>query len=474
MSAVSVANKQKTSKAASQAAHEEKQKHRRMRQTRRTRPEPAEQKEKFSWKNLFTLAKGSDPWITAVTVILIVFGMIMVISTKQGTTIGDTGGFLIEVIKQLMFLIVAWEFGVVYLSRHYPYGLFNYKSMQNILIAIYTIVLVLVALVGTEAGGSKAWLRLFGGLTIQPSEFGKPLLIILLASAARFAGMKKKAKSGEPVSFFRMFSRPLILMGISIIFIGGLQKDFGSLIITLGIGLVGLLVTSDENIEKWQRIILISFLVILIILIIGIYFSDIFVRLFSDTPLLRHIAIRIENMQDPYANIHSQGYQPANALYSLADSGIFGKGLGNSVRKYGFLTQAESDYILAIVVEETGIIGLGLISICYAILLWRLAHWALAARKPYDKVLFSCSAAYFMLHFFINVGGVSTLIPMTGVPLLMISAGGSALISACMVIGICQNRIARLVHDEKLRLAQKETLRERIEESDEDLVYEDS
>lgn len=423
---------------------------------------------KFSFRSFFTPVPHCDPWLTWTTIVLMGFGLVMVLSSKLGTTMGSTAAYVLEVIKQLVFVIGAWELGVVGLSRLFPYKLMNNSHIQNLSILIYTGLLVATALIGIEAGGSKAWLGV-GGMTIQPSEFGKVLLIVLLASSGRLAG----SSHAESESFLQMFRRPLLMIAISILFVGGLQKDFGSLIITLGIALVGILVTTDPHISKWQRGILLAVIIILIVLFIGVYFSDIFVKLFSDTPLLRHIATRIENMKNPYADIHSAGYQPANALYSLADAGLFGRGLGSSVRKYGFLTQAESDYILAIVIEETGLIGLLIITIGYGILLWRLSYWALAARKPYDKILFSCACAYFMLHFFINVGGVATLIPMTGVPLLLISAGGTALISAGMVIGICQNRISKIASEDGEHERRRQSFKKRMRETTSDLDFED-
>ncbi|MDE5757067.1 MAG: FtsW/RodA/SpoVE family cell cycle protein, partial [Allobaculum sp.] len=214
----------------------------------------------------------------------------------------------------------------------------------------------------------------------------------------------------------------------------------------LGIGIIGLLIIPYPPLRKVQRRLFWIVVGGIAIVIVGVYFSESFIELFSNVSLVQHIATRIQNMRNPYLSIHDIGYQPANALYAIADAGIFGRGLGNSVRKYGFLTQAESDYILSIVIEETGILGFGLIIIGYGILIWRFIHWALKSNRTSDKVLLTCAASYFMLHFFINVGGVSMLIPMTGVPLLMISAGGSALLSVCFCVGLTQSRISEIRH----------------------------
>ncbi|MEY8309009.1 FtsW/RodA/SpoVE family cell cycle protein [Erysipelotrichaceae bacterium 51-3] len=380
---------------------------------------------------------GTDKSITLAMVCLMIFGSAMVISTNLGTTVGHVRDMYIGIIRQGMFCVLGW-FVYCFLSWVFNYRRVN-RILQWILVGAYFVVLVYTAIAGIDVNGSKAWISL-GLATVQPSEFGKPLLILMLALSIH--NMKELPK--EKQTFWHVFTIPLVLLLFSVVFVGGLQKDFGSLIITLGIGFVGIMVPSYKNLKGWQHWLLLFFLVMVILFVVGVYVTDWFTEWFSDVPLLRHIAVRIANMKNPYLSIHDEGYQPANALYGIADGGLFGQGFGSSVRKYGFLTQAESDYILAIVIEETGIIGLGVIVALYGLLVWRLLYWALHVKEGADKVLFTCTAAYFMLHFIINVGGVSTLLPMTGVPLLLISAGGSSLMAVCIALGIAQARIVAI------------------------------
>ena len=96
------------------------------------------------------------------------------------------------------------------------------------------------------------------------------------------------------------------------------------------------------------------------------------------------------------------------------------------------------------VVEETGLIGFGLIVALYGVILWQLFRYSLKARDPADKVLFCGTASYILLHFIANVGGVITMIPMTGVPLLFISGGGTSLMSICAALGICQSQVMKI------------------------------
>lgn len=380
------------------------------------------------------LKAGSDPWISAVTFCLILFGSVMVISTNQGTTVGSTTSLIAQIIKQAAFAIIAWAC-IVFLSRFFSWKLFVKARMP--LFVIYLALLLATAAFGTNINGSKAWLYL-GGVSIQPSELGKPLMICYLACSLYMA--RKKPELRE--SFIKMFAWPLALCVVSCIFLPILQKDIGSWIITMGIAIIGMLIPAYPSLRKTQTVIVAILAVGVIGVVYFVYFSGDLIESLSSISGLSHVVDRIENMRNPYLDILDAGYQPANGLYAIAEGGLFGKGLGQSVRKYGFLTQAESDYILAIVIEETGLLGFGGITLGYGILCWRLFYHALKSKNTANKTLYICSASYLLLHYFINVGGVSTLIPMTGVPLLLISAGGSSLIAVCIILGVCQNRIA--------------------------------
>ena len=424
------------------------------------RAKSAGKKKKFSFIEMFFHPNPySDNWITGSVLTLVVFGFAMVLSTKLGTVYGALGPLISEMLKQVMFIVAGVVLGLNFLSNWDYRKKLDGRSgqfWQWSLVVIYTFVLLLTAVIGIEINGSKAWLPIGSLFTLQPSEFGKVLLILLYSLAARSYHRQKrlfqKGLAENPDNhFWAIYQVPVTLTCISAFCLLILQKDIGSLLITLCIAIIGLLTPGFRKMVKTQRIIILVLLFLALVLFVGVYCTDWLAKLFADLPIFRHIAVRIEKMKNPYLDIHGDGYQPANALYGIADAGWFGKGFGSSVRKYGFLTQAESDYILAIVIEETGLLGLGLICVGYGILIYRLVYWAMRAGNVSDKVLLTCSAGYFMLHFIINIGGVSTMIPMTGVPLLLISAGGSALMSSCFVIGLCQNSISHIREKEALR-----------------------
>ena len=173
-------------------------------------------------------------------------------------------------------------------------------------------------------------------------------------------------------------------------------------------------------------------------------FTDIGTQILAKIPFLSHVATRIQNMTNPFLDIYNEGYQPANSLYGIGSSNFFGRGIGNSMRKFGYLTQAENDYILAVIIEECGIFGLVIIVGFYAVIISRLFHYAFKTNELTYKVILVGIATYISMHFILNVGGVACLIPFTGVPLLFISNGGSSLFAVCLSIGIAQSCIRRI------------------------------
>ena len=133
----------------------------------------------------------------------------------------------------------------------------------------------------------------------------------------------------------------------------------------------------------------------------------------------------------------------ANALIAITNGGIFGTGLGNSIQKYGYVPEVHNDFITSVIFEELGLFGLALIMVPYAIIVFKLISYASKSKDPKTTIILLGIAAYFFLHLFINLGGVSGLIPMTGVPLLLVSSGGSSTLAAFIAIGIAQALISK-------------------------------
>ena len=282
---------------------------------------------------------------------------------------------------------------------------------------------------------------------MQPSEFAKPFIIIICATCL----YRAKKKTSMLKDKGKLFKRAWIVF-ICICIIIFCQKDIGTLVIISFTFLSCIMIPKYPVLQHMQR--RLKFLVYAVIIaVVALFgFTNIGSEVLKSTPFA-HIAVRVENFKDPYTDVYGDGYQPANSLYGIASSNIVGKGIGNSARKYGYLTQADNDYILAVLIEETGVFGLLGIVILYGIIEYRLFYYAFKTSEDMYKVILGGTGVYLFMHFFLNAGGVACLIPFTGVPLLFISSGGTSVISIMLTMGLAQNCICSIRRKEMDRLS---------------------
>ena len=384
-------------------------------------------------RSRFFYSGSGDPIITIVVVLLMILGSFMIVSTDVGQTTVNPTVVLSTSIKQIIYLAAA--VGGMWAAFHF-FSFQLFRPFQFIAISGMTGLLFATQLFA-ESGGSKAWIRI-GGFSVQPAEFVKPLMIILIAYAIYIAKERPRRRQ----SFQILYRTPLVSYAI-FMFAIFLQKDIGTLTIITMICFICVLIPDYPTIRDVKTKLKRLFFVGMAIILAFFVFTDIGIDIIAKTPMA-HIATRFKNAKDPYEDVYGEGYQPANALYGIANSNIVGRGIGGSARKYGYLTQADNDYIFAVLIEETGIFGLLALMFLYGVLFLRLAYYAFKTKNIPYKVILVGNATYLFMHFFLNVGGVTCLIPMTGVPLLFISSGGSALISICATFGLSQRCISEI------------------------------
>ena len=368
--------------------------------------------------------------------ILILFGTLMIVSTNVGNTTKDP--YIIPKVWQssCFFIIVSYVLMTFFANN------FTMKRAQK-LFPVFGIGII-IALFSTQLFegvlGSKAWIRIpipgLGEMTIQPSEFAKVYMVVVMAVFVELTARRRKFKFWTivriPVYFFMVIVAAILL-----------QKDLGTLFVLVLLCAICFLIPSHISLHKQQRWVRLG----LIIGCISIVFimSEPVIDFLNGIGPLQHVAVRIENALNPFTDPHNNGYQLINGLYGFARSGFTGVGLGNSIQKYGYLTQSDNDFILSIIVEELGIFGLMVVVLGYVVILQRLFLLCLShGRVRAIRSVLVGTAMYIFIHFALNVGGVSGLIPLTGVPLLFISSGGSSLMSIMTAIGISQSVISRI------------------------------
>lgn len=378
--------------------------------------------------SFFKMPKGYDRLIHSGILALAIFGLIMVTSATMGVDAANTMTLIKTIVKQLAFTLVGYF--AMLAAAHY----FSFELSRKYLfgIVILTIGALLFALVFDSVGGARAWIHVPLGsfeFTIQPSEFAKVSIMIIMAIYLGDIHVQK-------ISGKELVKAPLILVLLFVGIVAILQSDLGSAVIMLAIAGILFLIPQHPALKKYQ---------IRLLLFIG---GGVLLYLFLMTPigewLLRNIPIakyqinRFLAAKNPFSDPYKSGYQLIKGLIAFASGGLSGVGFGNSIQKYMNFPAASTDYILAIVVEELGIGGFLFIFTAYMLIICRLFAYALKMESEKSRMILIGTAMYLFIHYLLNVGGVTGLIPLTGVPLLLISAGGSSTLSFMIAIGISQ------------------------------------
>jgi cell division protein FtsW len=381
----------------------------------------------------FAMPLGYDKYIHYSVLLLALFGTIMVVSASMTIT-STTLDLVIVGAKQIIY-IVAGLFGMVYLANHFS---FDYVRKHIVGILAFTVGSLLFTLIFPAVGGAQAWIRIpFPGteITIQPSEFAK--LVAILTLAVYFGDLPKKVAQkasdimGPPI---------LSLVGIFLVILV-LQRDIGTAVVFFVICFFVFLLPSHRKLSTWQRPALIlsglgsAFLIFMM--------SDPGIAILKTIGKGSYQIQRFLAAYNPFEIAQEGGYQIVNSLIAMVRGNWFGVVLGRSLQKYGYLPAARTDFILAILVEETGMLGFTTLMILYGILVYRLVRGALRSVDEKSKMVLVGILLYILVHFVLNVGGVTAMIPLTGVPLLFISQGGSSTMAILCGLGIVQNILAK-------------------------------
>lgn len=262
--------------------------------------------------------------------------------------------------------------------------------------------------------GAKRWIQI-GGITFQPSELLKLTFILYLASWLTSKNIKKSE---------RVFSKTLIAFIIICSLISGLmlsQPDLSTLIVIIAIGFVMYFIY--ETPLKHMAIIGLG----------GITSLSIFIATSS------YRLERIKSMIGAGSNPEELSYQAYQALVAIGSGGLWGLGLGMGHQKYGFLPFAMSDSILAIYAEETGFIGVILLITLFTILFWRGMKIAKTVERPFLSLVAMGISFWIFFQAFIHIGSMSGLLPITGIPLPLISHGRTHLVTELAGLAILLN-----------------------------------
>ena len=359
--------------------------------------------------------KYIDKPLLIVTVILFIFGLIMVFSSSNVTAymsheVSPYNYF----IKQAIFLVVGLILSLVMIKfTTKSYGVFSWGLL---LISIASLVSLLI--IGTAKNEAISWFDL-GFISIQPSEFVKIITIVFLANY--YDRNQKKLNNWGKCLF------PIGICGIiaGLIFI---QPDLGTTIIYACIVAVIFLAVPIAKEIKYKTVFAIGGLAVFAIMVI----------LGSGKGILLERQMKRFDYSNPCAKILDNGNQVCNCYIAINNGGLTGVGLGNSTQKYLYLPEPYTDFIYAIVVEELGVVTGILLILAYIFILFRILIIGRKSPTNMGAVLCYGIATYIFLHVAVNLMGIMGMMPMTGVPLPFMSYGGSFTICLIAALTIVQ------------------------------------
>ena len=357
-----------------------------------------------------------DYTLLFIVLFLLGFGLIMVYSTSsyEASISANLKYDEAYYLKHQAFAAVMGFFAMIVVAN-IPYHFWERFATLGYFVSAILIVLVLTPL-GIEANAARRWLNL--GLSVQPAEIAKLCMILFLASF--ICKMGKGIRTGRGFWMVLMIPVPICVM------VWKITNNMSSAIIIFGIALLMLFVASPD----YKRFVLmgaagVAAVAALVFAIIQMEHSDLGFR-----------GGRILAWLNPEDYASGTGFQTLQALYAIGSGGIFGKGLGQSMQKLGFLPEAQNDMIFSIICEELGLFGGIAVILLFVLLIWRFMVIANNSSDLFGALLVVGVMGHIAIQVILNIAVVTNTIPNTGISLPFISYGGSSVMFLMVEIGL--------------------------------------
>lgn len=351
-----------------------------------------------------------DAVIMISTFLILGIGIIMVYSASAVLAFHDYGDSFYYLKRQLLFAVL----GIVamFIAMNTDYWVWKKLAKTGLITAFILLVIVLIPGIGVVRGGARSWLGV-ASFGIQPSEFMKLAMILFMA--------KMLSEHQDRITHFAKGLAPALLLLCTAFGLIMLQPDLGTGAVLIGATLL-VLYTAGARISHLMYLALIG--------LVGL------VGLIAAAPYrLQRITAFLDPWQDPLG----AGYQAIQSLYAIGPGGLVGLGLGMSRQKYSYLPEPQTDFIFSIIAEELGFIGGATVLMLFLLLIWRGMRTAITAPDSFGSLLALGIVGIIAVQVVINIGVVIGLMPVTGITLPLISAGGSSLTLMLTAVGILLN-----------------------------------
>ena len=381
--------------------------------------------------------------------ILSIIGLIVVYSTTSALAI-QSGVSSIRMVRTqgLFFILSLLTIALIY---KFSLNFLRNKKVLAVIIFIEVILLLLSRFVTDTVNGAHGWLTIPGGFSIQPAEYLKVILVWYLALIFSKRQDEIRDYDYQALTHNEWIPRNLTdWRWLTLILIGivAIMPDLGNATILALTVLI--MITASGVGYRWFTSLLglvVSGSAIILgsIWIIG-------VDRVAKIPVFGYVAKRFSAFFNPFNDLTGAGHQLANSYYAMSNGGWFGLGLGNSIEKQGYLPEAHTDFVFAIVIEELGFVGDSLILALLFFLILRVILVGIRAKNPFNSMMAIGIGGMMLVQTFINIGGISGLIPSTGVTFPFLSQGGNSLWVLSVAIAFVLNIDAS---EKRLRMKQE-------------------
>lgn len=351
-----------------------------------------------------------------VVIFLLGFGLVMIYSTSSYEAYQDFGDSAYYLKKQITSIIIG--LAAMILVANIPYHFWERFAVLGYLISV--VLIALIPFFGVTKNGATRWLIVpVINFSLQPAEVAKLCMILFLASLV--CKMGKGVRSFKGFLFMMLIPLPVVIM------VWIITSNLSSAIIIMGIAVLMVFVASPDY-KKF---------VIIALAVIGLAALLVYFIVNADPAVIQDFRFdRIRVWLDPESDAQGRGFQTLQALYAIGSGGIWGKGLGQSMQKLGFLPEAQNDMIFSIICEELGLFGAIAIILMFIMLLWRMMIIANNASDLFGAMLVVGVIGHIAIQVILNIAVVTNSIPNTGISLPFISYGGSSVMFLLIEIGL--------------------------------------
>lgn len=340
------------------------------------------------------------------TLLLLGLGLVMVLSASSVESVRIFGSAYTLAQRQALFAVV----GVIALIFAARSSIQFWRKSAWVFLAIAFVLLCLVLVIGVAVAGQRNWIEIFGPFRLQPSEFAKLALVIW--------GAEVLTRKDRHIPTWRNILVPILPVATILMILVLLQGDFGNALM-LGAILCGILFAAGVPVRFFAIFGGFGLFAVWLLTLAAPYRME-----------------RISNWLNPDADRLGFGWQVTQGQYALGTGGIWGVGLGGSREKWGSLPEAHTDFIFPVIGEELGLIGTSAVLLLFGILAFSIFRLSKNSRDPFVRLAAAGVGSWIVIQAVVNIGAVLGLVPVTGVPLPLVSYGGSSLIPTLIAIGM--------------------------------------